>query len=104
MRERLMSGAFTSKNGFSVVAPIRTTSRSSTACSSASCCDLLKRWISSMNRIVRCPENPRRSRASSMAARTSATPEVTAETSVKCALVTPAMMRARLVLPEPAGP
>src|SRR5450759_4302258 len=99
-----MSGALTSKNGFSVVAPTSTTRRSSTACSRASCCDLLNRWISSMNRIVRCPENVRRSRAASMERRMSATPDVTAETSAKNALVVLAMTFARLVLPLPAGP
>src|SRR5450759_892654 len=99
-----MSGALTSNNGFSVVAPTSTTRRSSTACSRASCGDLRNRWISSMNRIVRCPENVRRSRAASMERRMSATPDVTAETSAKNALVVLAMTFARLVLPLPAGP
>ncbi len=103
-REREISGAFTSKYGFSVVAPMRTTSRSSTACSRASCCDLLNRWISSMNRMVRRPSKESRSRASSIARRMSATPEVTADTSQNAALVVFAMTRARLVFPEPAGP
>ena len=49
---RLSSGEFTEKNGFSVVAPMRTTRPSSTAGSSASCCALLKRWTSSMKRMV----------------------------------------------------
>ena len=44
----------TSKYGFSVVAPISVIRPSSTAGSSASCCALLKRWISSRKRIVRC--------------------------------------------------
>lgn len=39
----------TSKLGFSVVAPIRVTQPFSTAANRESCCDLLKRWISSMN-------------------------------------------------------
>ena len=53
----------TSKYGFSVVAPISVTMPSSTAGSSASCCALLKRWISSRKRIVRWPFAPSRSRA-----------------------------------------
>ena len=52
-RLRESSGALTSKKGFSVVAPIRMTVPSSTCGSSASCCALLKRWISSTRRIVR---------------------------------------------------
>ena len=56
--ERLSSGAFSAKNGFSVVAPMRTTRPSSTPGSSASCCDWLKRWISSRNRIVPRPSAP----------------------------------------------
>ena len=41
-----------SKDGFSVVAPIRITVPSSTACKRASCCALLKRCISSINKMV----------------------------------------------------
>ena len=41
----------TENDGFSVVAATRTTHRFSTAGSRASCCDLEKRWISSMKRI-----------------------------------------------------
>ena len=47
------SAAFTSNDGFSVVAPTSTTVPASTCGSSASCCALLKRWISSMNSTVR---------------------------------------------------
>ena len=61
--QRESSAEFTSKYGFSVVAPISVTSPSSTACSTESCCALLKRWISSMKRIVRRPFAPSRSRA-----------------------------------------
>ena len=42
----------TSKYGFSVVAPMSVTRPSSTAGSSASCCALLKRWISSRKNVV----------------------------------------------------
>ena len=66
--DRLRSGALTSKNGFSVVAPISVSVPSSTAGSSASCCDLENRWISSRNRIVPCPRSPSRWRAFSMVA------------------------------------
>ena len=45
----------TSKYGFSVVAPISVRRPDSTAGRSASCCALLKRWISSRKRIVRRP-------------------------------------------------
>ena len=99
-----MSGALTSKNGFSVVAPMSTTSRSSTACRSASCCDFGEPvdLVDEQDRAA--PWNVRRSRAASIALRMSATPEETAETSVKAALVVLAMTRARLVFPQPAGP
>ena len=50
--DRLRSGGLTSKNGFSVVAPISVSRPSSTLGSRASCCALLKRWISSRKRIV----------------------------------------------------
>ena len=52
------SGGLTSKYGFSVVAPISTSRPSSTDGSSASCWALLKRWISSRNRIVPWPRSP----------------------------------------------
>ena len=50
--QRQSSAELTSKYGFSVVAPISVTRPDSTAGSSASCWALLKRWISSRNRIV----------------------------------------------------
>ena len=46
-RQRESSGAITSKEGFSVVAPISVTVPASTCGSSASCCARFKRWISS---------------------------------------------------------
>ena len=103
-RERDMSAELTSKKGFSVVAPTSTTMRSSTAWSRASCCVRLKRWISSMNRIVRWPVVSRRFSAASMAWRRSLTVPVTADTSTNAAWVLLAMMRASVVLPVPAGP
>ena len=42
-RQRESNGLITSNDGFSVVAPIKVMVPSSTACNSASCCDLLKR-------------------------------------------------------------
>ena len=53
--ERDSSAAFTSNDGFSVVAPMSTMSPASTRGRKASCCALLKRWISSTKTIVRRP-------------------------------------------------
>ena len=78
-RQRESSAAFTSKDGFSVVAPIRVTVPRSTWGRNASCWALLKRWISSTNRIVRWPRSARRSAASLTRARISLTPMSTAE-------------------------
>ena len=94
----------TSKYGFSVVAPMSVTVPSSTCGSSASCWALLKRWISSRNRTLRVPWRFSRSCASAMVARTSATPDMTADSEVKWAPISPASSRARLVLPVPGGP
>ena len=68
------SAAFTSNDGFSVVAPISMTVPASTCGSSASCCALLKRWISSTNSTVRSPRWSRRVAASATASRSSLTP------------------------------
>ncbi len=51
---RLTSALFTEKSGFSVVAPTSVMIPRSTSASSTSCWLLLKRWISSRKRIVRC--------------------------------------------------
>ena len=102
LRER--SAEFTSKDGFSVVAPISTMSPLSTCASSASCCALLKRWISSMKTMVRWPRRLRRSSAAASTTRSSFTPESTALSPSKCALVWLRMTCARVVLPEPGGP
>jgi hypothetical protein len=80
------------------------TQRFSTAGSRASCWALLKRCTSSMNRTVCMPVSPRSRRAVSMAARTSLTPAVTADSSVKRRLVTSLTTWARVVLPVPGGP
>ena len=95
---------FTSNYGFSVVAPMSTMMPSSTAGSRASCWALLKRWISSMKRMVRVEYMALRSAASPRILRTSATPLVTALICWKCARVRLATMRARVVFPDPEGP
>ena len=87
-----------------MVAPMRTIVPFSTCGRNASCWTLLKRWISSTNRIVRRLSAASRSRASAMIARTSATPETTALNEAKCAPVTPAITLASEVLPVPGGP
>ena len=94
----------TSNEGFSVVAPMSVTVPSSTCGRMTSCWALLKRWISSMKRIVRWPYRARRSRASATMRRRSPTPAVTAEIGSKCDFVWAAMMRASVVLPLPGGP
>ena len=99
-----MSAEFTSKYGFSVVAPTSTTTLSSTACSRASCCVRLKRWISSTKSMVRRPPVSRRCSAASISRRRSFTVPVMADTSTNSACVVFAMMRASVVLPVPAGP
>ena len=104
MREREMSAEFTSKNGFSVVAPTRMTTRFSTACRSASCWLRLKRWISSTKRIVFVPADASLRSAAEISLRRSATVPPIAETSTNAERVVSAMMRAMLVLPVPAGP
>ena len=91
------------ERGFSVVAPISVTVPSSTSCSSPSCCARLKRWISSMNRIGRRPA-ARNLRASLKASRTSATPDMTAESAISGSPTAAASRRAKVVLPQPGGP
>ena len=87
-----------------MVAPISVTSPDSTPGSSASCWALLKRWISSRNRIVFCPVWPSRCSDSDSTRRTSAIPTCTAESSSKWARVVWATIRASVVLPVPGGP
>ena len=101
---RLNRGGLTSKKGFSVVAPMSTTSPSSTAGSSTSCWDLLKRCTSSMKSMVPWPCSPRRRWASARASRTSFTPAAVADSVTRCLAVASASRRARVVLPVPAGP
>ncbi len=102
--DRDSSAELTSNDGFSVVAPISTMSPDSTLGRNASCCALLKRWISSMNRIVRPPERRRACSASAMTSRISLMPDMTALNAMKCARVARAITRASVVLPVPGGP
>ena len=76
--DRDSSAALTSNDGFSVVAPMRTMSPASTRGRNASCCALLKRWISSMKTIVRRPVARRRRSASAITSRISLMPDSTA--------------------------
>ena len=76
-RER--SAPFNSKDGFSVVAPIRITSPVSTYGRKTSCCARLNRWISSKNRIVRWSAFAFSAREASRTSRISLTPVAMAE-------------------------
>ncbi len=76
--ERESSAALTSNDGFSVVAPTSTRSPASTRGRKASCCALLKRWISSTKSIVRRPSRRRVSSASAITALISLMPDITA--------------------------
>ena len=102
--DRESSGALTWKNGFSVVAPMSTSSPSSTEGSRASCWDRLNRWTSSRKRMVPLPCSPSSRRASSTTSRTSLTPAVTADSGTKRLAVAVATTEARVVLPVPGGP
>src|SRR5579864_1022161 len=93
----------TSNDGFSVVAVLINTNPSSTWGRIASCCALLKRWISSMKSTVRRPAR-RWTLASATTFLRSATPAVTADMATIRALVSVARRRARVVLPLPGGP
>ena len=92
-----------SKEGFSVVAPMRMMLPFSTKGRKASCCALLKRWISSTKRMVLTPKRLFFS-ACSMTCLISLMPLVTAEKSMNVAFVRWAMMRASVVFPTPGGP
>src|SRR3954453_15755010 len=104
MRQREISAELTSKYGFSVVAPTSVTRPSSTAGSSASCCALLKRWISSRKKIVGSPLAASLWSARSSTSRTSWRPAFTADASSNAAWALAASMRASVVLPVPGGP
>ena len=101
--DRLNSGATTENDGFSVVAATSSTTRFSTAASSASCWVLEKRCTSSMNRTV-CSPLMAEWRAVSMTARTSFTPADSAESASNRRPVAPEMRDASVVFPVPGGP
>ena len=103
-RKRDKSGLLTSKNGFSVVAPMRIIVPSSTQGNNTSCWLLLKRWISSRNNIVLCCNDRTRLRASSMMLRNSPIPALVAFKFTKWLLLTLAMIPASVVFPVPQGP
>ena len=101
--QRLSNALLTSNPGFSVVAPMSVTVPSSTAPNSASCCPLLKRWISSIKRIVSL-NIAFILRASAKTSLTSLTPLATAESATNAFLVCWRITWARLVFPQPGGP
>jgi hypothetical protein len=82
-RQRERSAFRISKDGFSVVVPNRVTVPSSTDGSSASCCALFHRWISSMKRMAgrdaAGPPPARVRESSASASRISLIPDRTAE-------------------------
>ena len=102
--EREIKGEFTSKNGFSVVAPTRMTVPSSTPGRRASCCALLKRWISSRKRMVRPLPSPSRWSARARTSRTSLTPADVADMRSRVPCTSFATRFASVVLPVPGGP
>ena len=93
----------TSKEGFSVVAPMKMMFPASTCGRKASCWALLKRCTSSMKTMVRRPER-RVCSAAAMTSLISRMPLSTAlkETNSEC--VRRAIRRASVVLPQPGGP
>src|SRR6266542_4304927 len=103
-RQRERRAAFTSKDGFSVVAASRKNKPFSTCGRKASCCPLLKRWITSTKRMVRLPPRARSASASATTWRISLTPASTAEKGTKRAPATWAMRKTTVVLPVPGGP
>ena len=98
--QRESSAAFSSNDGFSVVAPMRVMVPSSSTGRNASCCDFMNRWISSTNKRV----PPPRRRASSKATFRSRTPAKMAESWTMGRPASRARMRAMVVLPHPGGP
>ena len=94
---------FTSNDGFSVVAPIRTIDPFSTNGKKASCWALLNLCISSTNTIVLIPSLLLLS-ASSITFFISLIPDVTAENVMNSDFVCLAIILASVVLPTPGGP
>ena len=103
INDRESSGATTENDGFSVVAATSSTTRFSTADSSASCWVLENRCTSSMNSTVCSPCAAAR-RATSMTARTSFTPADSADSASNRRPVACEISDASVVLPVPGGP
>ncbi len=101
--QRERRAAFNSKDGFSVVAPIKVIVPSSSTGKKASCWDFMKRWISSTKSSV-CWPSSRRMRAASKTALKSLTPAKMADSCSKCNSECSATIRAMVVLPQPGGP
>ena len=102
--QRESRGRITSNEGFSVVAPISVTMPLSTAPSRESCCDLLKRCISSINNIGEEVLKKRLFCAFSITSLTSFTPLVTALSVKKGTSSLVATIWASVVFPTPGGP
>src|SRR5277367_1664955 len=100
-RARDSKALLTSKEGFSVVAPMNISVPSSTYGRKVSCCDLLKRCTSSRNSTV--SRVPRSALACSTTARMSLMPARTADSEMNSALAPFAARRANVVLPVPGG-
>ena len=99
------SAEFTSKEGFSVVAPMKVNRPDSTCGKKASCWLLLKRCTSSTNTMVRLGASESRSASAlSTASRISFTPPSTALMAKNCASKASAIKRAMVVFPTPGGP
>ena len=94
----------TSKEGFSVVAPIRIIIHCSTAPSNESCWDLLNLCISSMNKTGLGWSKNCCFFAFSIVSRTSLTPELIALRLKKGLFCWLAIILARVVFPTPGGP
>ena len=94
----------TSKDGFSVVEPNRMMSPFSTYGRKAACWALLKRWISSMNRIMGLPKSFFCCSALAMNSLTSLIPDRTALKNSQGRSKWRASIVPRVVLPEPGGP
>ena len=102
-RARDSSAEFSSKAGFSVVAPIRVSVPSSTKGRKASCCALLKRCTSSTNSTHWRPA-ARSARPAATASRMALTPSITADRDSMRLCAAAHSRRARVVLPTPGGP
>ena len=102
--ERETSGELMKKKGLWVVAPMSRTIPASTSGNNTSCCALLKRWISSMNRMVDWPLFAKRLAAPESTRRISATFDSTPLNRSNLFFVWRAMIWASDVLPVPGGP